>query len=153
MRNWLNLVSCLGCLLFLGGGFLVAAGLFGGWSIYVATIGAVVLFVGLALFFSQVKAVEKWNKVVGIAKSQESMAISELSAKSGVPLNKVNNILYEAIASGDLSGTIREDRFVRERPDKSTGAPAPAKVLVVCPYCGAKNEQGVPKCHACGASL
>lgn len=30
--------------------------------------------------------------------------------------------------------------------------PAPL-VLVVCPYCGAKNEQGILKCRACGAEM
>ena len=28
-----------------------------------------------------------------------------------------------------------------------------AKVLVICPYCGAKNEQGILKCQKCGADL
>lgn len=27
------------------------------------------------------------------------------------------------------------------------------RVLVICPFCGAKNEQGVLKCHNCGADL
>lgn len=26
-------------------------------------------------------------------------------------------------------------------------------VLVVCPYCGHKNEQGITKCENCGASI
>lgn len=28
-----------------------------------------------------------------------------------------------------------------------------ARVLIVCPYCGAKNEQGILKCQSCGARL
>jgi len=27
------------------------------------------------------------------------------------------------------------------------------RVLVVCPYCGAKNEQGITKCQSCGADI
>ncbi|MHA2193805.1 MAG: zinc ribbon domain-containing protein [Candidatus Thorarchaeota archaeon] len=27
------------------------------------------------------------------------------------------------------------------------------RVLVVCPYCGHKNEQGMSKCGECGADL
>jgi ribosomal protein L40E len=27
------------------------------------------------------------------------------------------------------------------------------RVLVICPFCGAKNEQGAPKCANCGAQL
>lgn len=26
-------------------------------------------------------------------------------------------------------------------------------VLVICPYCGHKNEQGITKCEKCGASI
>ena len=26
-------------------------------------------------------------------------------------------------------------------------------VLVVCPYCGHKNEQGITRCENCGASI
>ena len=28
-----------------------------------------------------------------------------------------------------------------------------AKVFVICPYCGAKTEQGIVKCQKCGADL
>ncbi len=31
--------------------------------------------------------------------------------------------------------------------------PTGAKVLVVCPYCGGKNEQGIVKCAHCGAEI
>ena len=31
--------------------------------------------------------------------------------------------------------------------------PTAAKVLVVCPYCGGKNEQGMTKCAHCGAEI
>ncbi|MGY5860491.1 MAG: hypothetical protein RTU63_14060 [Candidatus Thorarchaeota archaeon] len=37
--------------------------------------------------------------------------------------------------------TVREREIVRDR------------VLVICPYCGAKNEQGVLTCHNCDADL
>ena len=37
--------------------------------------------------------------------------------------------------------TVREREIVRDR------------VLVICPYCGAKNEQGVLTCHNCKADL
>ena len=39
------------------------------------------------------------------------------------------------------TGTVREREIVRDR------------VLVICPYCGSKNEQGVLTCHNCDADL
>jgi len=39
------------------------------------------------------------------------------------------------------STTVREREIVRDR------------VLVICPYCGAKNEQGILSCHNCDAEL
>ena len=38
-------------------------------------------------------------------------------------------------------GTVREREIVRDR------------VLVICPYCGSKNEQGVLNCNNCDAQL
>jgi hypothetical protein len=41
--------------------------------------------------------------------------------------------------------------IVSEGPPKTI--PSDAKVLIVCPYCGARNEQGVLKCHNCQADV
>jgi len=35
----------------------------------------------------------------------------------------------------------------------TTGREVITRVLVVCPYCGSKNEQGVLKCHNCSADV
>ncbi len=45
----------------------------------------------------------------------------------------------------------REVHYV-ERPAE-TPTRVVEKVLVICPYCGTKNEQGVPKCVKCGGEL
>ena len=37
-------------------------------------------------------------------------------------------------------------------PEPAVREPAPL-VLIVCPYCGAKNEQGIIKCRKCSAEI
>lgn len=42
----------------------------------------------------------------------------------------------------------------KDRPSELTAPALPvAKVLIICPYCGAKNEQGILKCQKCKADL
>ncbi len=57
----------------------------GGWGNITAIIGAGVLFVGLFLICGQVQTANKYNKVVGIAKSQNRITMKEMGLKSGVP--------------------------------------------------------------------
>jgi len=37
-------------------------------------------------------------------------------------------------------------------PEPVVREPTPL-VLIVCPYCGTKNEQGILKCRSCGAEM
>ncbi len=44
--------------------------------------------------------------------------------------------------------------YAVSRKESATSAPvSEAKVFVICPYCGAKVEQGITKCHKCGAEI
>ena len=153
MTSAFNYFTCLGFLLFIGGGFLVAASLMGGWGLVVLGIGAVVLFIGLVLIFLPLKIAGSWNKVVDIIKSHEQITIQEASSKSGISPDRVRNIIYAAIASGDLAGTLDGDTFSRVMVAGSTTTTETAKVLVVCPFCGAKTEQDLTKCQKCDADL
>ncbi len=91
------------------------------------------------------------TKVVGLAKSQHQVSIPEMAKAVGVPSEAVRDMLYEAIADGTLAGRIEGDTFTRA---VATGTPSGgAVVLVICPYCGAKTEQGVARCQVCGAKL
>lgn len=150
MKSAFNCFTCLGFLLFLGGGFLVAAGLMGGWGVITSGIGAVVLFIGLILVFLQFKIAGRWNKIVGIIKAHDRITVQEAAGKSGVSPDSVRNIIYDAIGTGDLAGTLEGDTFSRVSGAVVTEV---AKVLVVCPFCGAKTEQGLAKCQKCGADL
>ena len=87
--------------------------------------------------------------------------MTELSSKTGASVKLTSEIVYDAIGKGQLSGRMEGDTFVRSAPGGTTYA-APAtttrerevvKVLVICPYCGAKTEQGIGKCSNCQADL
>lgn len=113
----------------------------------------VLLIIALSLIIISFRSASKWNKVVGIVKSHESITIQEAAGKSGINPEKVRNIIYEGIASDDLSGTMEGDTFSRAKIAVVTGATDSAKALVLCPYCAAKTEQGLPNCQKCGADL
>ena len=85
--------------------------------------------------------------------------MAELSQRTGMSIEVVRDIVYDAIGKSQLVGKMEGEFFVRGRPVTTTYTPTSTKereivkVLVVCPFCGAKNEQGTPKCHNCQASL
>ncbi|MEM2143612.1 MAG: hypothetical protein QXS20_04795 [Candidatus Thorarchaeota archaeon] len=54
------------------------------------------------------------------------------------------------VALAGVGGVLLVSR--RIHPASSGNVPA-SKVLVVCPYCGAKSEQGITRCEKCGAPL
>ncbi len=101
------------------------------------------------------------SQVVGVASAHDSISITELSSKTGASVKLTSEIVYDAIGKGQLSGRMEGDTFVRSAPS-STSYSAPTtttrereiiKVLVICPYCGAKTEQGIGKCSNCKADL
>ena len=99
------------------------------------------------------------DKIIGIANAHDNISMYDLSQKSGISVNVVRDIVYDAIGKGQLIGKMEGEFFVRGRPVSTSYTPTTTKereivkVLVVCPFCGAKNEQGTPKCHNCQASL
>ena len=101
------------------------------------------------------------SQVVGVASAHERISMTELSTKTGASVKLTSEIVYDAIGKGQLSGRMEGDTFVRSVPSGTTySAPTSAtrereivKVLVICPYCGAKTEQGIGKCQNCQADL
>ncbi len=166
MKNSCNCVVCFGLILLAGGGFMLIytapylsdpdswLSLFGGDdTVLVMAISAIVALLGLVLVFVGYNSTKNWNRVVAIAKSQNQISLKELSVKAGVPVEKVSSIIYEAIGSGELAGTIEGESFSKSRPSVAAAPTGEAKVLVICPYCGAKTEQGLAKCQKCGADI
>ena len=96
------------------------------------------------------------RKILGIASAQHRISISEIAKIADIEEKVVSDTLYDALGKGEIHGRMEGQVFVRTAP--STTAPmgraaGDAKVLVICPYCGAKNEQGLTKCQNCQADL
>ena len=101
------------------------------------------------------------SQVIGVASSHERISIGEMSNITGLDETTVKRTIYDTIGKGRLSGKMEGDTFVRSLPS-TTAYSTPTtttrereivKVLVICPFCGAKTEQGIGKCQNCGADL
>lgn len=101
------------------------------------------------------------SQVIGVASAHESITISELSQRAGVTEKHARDIVYDAIGKRQLIGKMEGDTFVKSAaatpsytaPTSTTKEREVVKVLVICPYCGAKTEQGIGKCQNCQADL
>ena len=101
------------------------------------------------------------SQIIGVASAHDTITITELSNISGATVKLTSEIVYDAIGKRELSGRMEGGTFVRSAPS-TTSYVAPStttrereivKVLVICPYCGAKTEQGIGKCQNCQADL
>ena len=100
-------------------------------------------------------------QIIGIASAHDQITITELSNLTGAAVKLTSEIVYDAIGKRELSGRMEGATFIRTAPSTTSYA-APStttrereivKVLVICPYCGAKTEQGIGKCQNCQADL
>jgi len=148
----------------------------------ILTIGAVVMLMGFVLYeytmliaglSISILMIIAWpficcqgtqgikSQVVGVASAHDSISMIELSNKTGASVKLTSEIVYDAIGKGILSGRMEGDTFVRSAPSSTsysthsttTKERETVKVLVICPYCGAKTEQGIGKCQNCQADL
>jgi hypothetical protein len=149
-------------LLLIIGSVLVVAGVFA-WELGGAPItiggGAVVLIsmIMWSCICCQGRGQTK-TLILGIASGHESIAIADISREADVDAEIVKGILYDALGKKEIHGKIEGETFIRSVPPTTTyTAPAATgaapTVLVICPYCGAKTEQGLAKCQKCGADL
>ncbi|MHA1138290.1 MAG: PCI domain-containing protein [Candidatus Thorarchaeota archaeon] len=126
------------------------------WGVALAIF--VISLVFFLLAFRRRSEISTATKVVGIARSHERITMEELANLAQLPAEKVRDALYSAIASGAIHGTIEGNSYIRSSPraavsSTSTREREVVKVLVICPYCGAKTEQGLSKCQNCQADL
>jgi hypothetical protein len=113
MRSAFNCFSCLGLLFILGGGFLVVAWYMFGWGLIAAGIGAVEVFIGLILVVVELILTRRWNKMVAVIKTYETITLQEAAAKTGAPPEKVRSLIYEALSLGELSGRFDGETYTR----------------------------------------
>ncbi len=125
-------------------------------------IAIIIILIGIVIMVTKTRSVNNWNKVVGLAKTQDKFTMREMSAQSGVSEDKIVPILVEAIVANELEGSIEGETFTKGTPrpsvtpigsESTTKEREVVKVLVICPYCGAKTEQGLAKCQKCGADI
>ena len=101
------------------------------------------------------------SQVVGVASAHDRISISEIAGITGLSEQTVRSTVYDAIGKKHLLGKMEGDTFVRSEsaqptytaPGSTTREREVVKVLVICPFCGAKTEQGLSKCQNCGADL
>ncbi|MFW9918543.1 MAG: hypothetical protein ACFFED_03020 [Candidatus Thorarchaeota archaeon] len=169
MKNIWNCISCLGILLLIVGAGMAA--LFtvayfyilnvlgqtfddGGAQVFsLITTGVIIAIIGAVFTTYQFSKARKWNNLVRFAKMKGEITMQEAAEHVGVTPEKAKAIIYEAVGEGELTGTIAGDTFTRGQPAVITRVSETQKVLIVCPYCGAKNEQGMPRCHNCNNAL
>ncbi|MFW9847587.1 MAG: hypothetical protein ACFFF4_00500 [Candidatus Thorarchaeota archaeon] len=97
-------------------------------------------------------------KIIGVASAHDSITLHEISQRTGLSVEVVRDTIYDALGKGELVGKMEGPTFIRGRPTTTTHTDTTrerevVKVLVICPYCGAKTEQGLSKCQNCGADL
>jgi len=152
----------LGIIMMLGG-FLGLAGMFGGeigsFMSIAGSIFIVLVFLVWPCCCCQSQK-DLSTQVIGVASSHDRISISEISGITGLDAKIVRDSLYAAIGTGRLRGKLEGDTFVRAATTTTYAAPSTTtrereivKVLVICPYCGAKTEQGIGKCQNCQADL
>ncbi len=154
----LSILMIAGCLLaFIG---LTSLDSYGGGAVAVGAIVVILSFILWPCFCCQ-GGKNIRSQIVGVVSAHDSISIDEISKTTGYSEDSIRKILYDAIGKGELHGRMEGSTFIRSAPSAPAyGAPGAttkeketAKVLVICPYCGAKTEQGISKCQKCHADL
>jgi len=132
-------------------------------------IPVVLIAIGFFLFIFpliSLRSETKGTAVIGIARGHKKIMISDLAGKAGVSEHAARKLIYDAIAKGNLQGTIEGDVFIRSE-GTSTGVTVEREVMVArkipetCFKCNASlNPQEVEwvgpdsvRCPHCGATI
>lgn len=125
------------------------------------TLGPFLVFIGVILTsfilmvcFSnrRTRGMGRYIRCLNIAGQYERKSISELA----VLCNMTEEEVIAAIQLGMRRGApimIEGDDFVRLADVTQQGRYSRTIVLVVCPNCGHKNQQGMTECSNCGAPV
>jgi hypothetical protein len=139
--------------------------------------GIFVLWLGRVKLPPIIQFREQRGKILKLARTHDTITIEDISARTGIPLLRVNDILHLYIAKGKLPGSMEGHTYVRVPGMSVESGPAPISATervpepkqqpvfqtvperesldgyVICPYCSAKTQAGLPKCQNCGAEL
>jgi predicted RNA-binding Zn-ribbon protein involved in translation (DUF1610 family) len=136
-------------------------------------ISASTIFVGFLLSFMSIRSDRRWTRVVAIASAHEQLTLEEISKQANLPLAKTRSILYSAIASKAVVGSLKDDVFYRagryieprqaavEKTVLEREVMVTRKVPETCFKCGASIKPDEVswlgpdnvECPHCGASL
>ena len=133
---------------------------FGGGAVAIGAILVILSFVMWPCFCCQ-GGKNIRSQIVGVVSAHNNISIDEISKITGYSAGTIRKIVYDAIGKRELHGRMEGDTFHRSAPSapayKAPGTTTKerevVKVLVICPYCGAKTEQGISKCQNCKADL
>ncbi|MCK4483634.1 MAG: hypothetical protein KAU89_02330 [Candidatus Thorarchaeota archaeon] len=150
-------------------GLFLIASVMGGFDFIPNSLvlGIIMVIVGITMFAIGIKSLKKdqtraklHTEILRSAVLQDSVSISEMSEKTGLPYSEVRNLIADALLEQKLIGTMDEDVFRRSESPVS-------EVLLTrnipsqCFKCGADvNPEEVDwigpdkvRCSHCGASL
>ena len=68
-----------------------------------------------------------------------------------VPIMVVGGLFFVAV--GFITKLVADNNNETSVDDEQVKIIEHETILVICPYCGAKNEQGVTSCTNCGAEI
>jgi len=109
------------------------------------SIGVVLGFGGLLMIASTLRKGSMMSRVVAVASAHDKIGMDDISRESGVGPTKVKSLLYEAIAKGQLHGTVREYTFIRAEQKPGEKVTIEREVLV--------SRKPPDRCIKCGASI
>ena len=168
-QNGLECVSCMFFLfafvMFIGG--VITMIMSEGYMWIPATIFFVIALVFAVLGAKRRSMGGVSTKIIGIAQGHAKVTMDELAKLSGASPEKVSDVLYGAIASGKLRGTIEQSTFIRSEGGVAGVKTVEREVMVTrkvperCFKCGADiNPKEVEwvgpdsvRCPHCGAAL
>ena len=154
----LSILMIAGCVVAILG--LTSLDTFGGGAVAIGAILVIFSFVMWPCFCCQ-GGKNVRSQIVGVVSAHDSISIDEISKITGYSEGTIRKTVYDAIGKRELHGRMEGDTFHRsapsapayKAPSTTTKEREVVKVLVICPYCGAKTEQGISKCQNCKADL
>ena len=108
-------------------------------------VGVILFFPGSYLLVSTLRDNSLRKKVVAVAGSHKQITIDDISRQSGVKLPKTRSLVYDAIRRDELSGTVKENTFVRAEQRLGETVTIEKEVMV--------SRKAPENCFKCGASV